>query len=251
MKTPLRGRRILVTRAAEDAAEWAERLSRHGARPVIFPCLVSTPLGDPGTAAQLRAALAEADWLVLSSQRGVQSVAALIGGMLPNKVQIAAVGPATARAAVTAWKRVNLVAATPTSEGLATELAALVGTPMKAVPVHAVVAGALDGRRDAEVVLASRGWRVTRVPVYQTLAAPVSGDRLNLREGTVDDILLASPSAVLGLLNRAVLPCTARIITIGPTTTAAARAAGLVVAAEARRPGLDGMLEAMQCVNRS
>lgn len=246
MKSPLMGRRVLVTRAEEDSAEWANRLTRLGAHAVVFPCLVSTPLTAPGMTAQVHAALSDADWLLVTSRRGVQSVADLMGKAFPILIRIGAVGPATARAAADRWGRVDLVATTPTSEGLAMDLSALSGTPMTTPPLHAIIAGALDGRRDAEIVLASRGWRVTYVPVYQTLPAPVSADRLDLREGTVDDILLASPSAVQGLFNRAVLPCTARIITIGPTTTAAARAAGLVVAAEARRPGLEGMLDVMQ-----
>ena len=246
MKTPLMGRRVLVTRAAEDAGEWAEQLERHGARPVLLPCLVSVPLTDSGTTASLRAALADADWLLVMSRRGVQSVADLIGKAFPEKMRVAAVGPATARAAADRWGCVDMVATTPTSEGLATDLTTLVDTTSDGPSPHAVIAGAVDGRRDAEIILTSCGWRVTFVPVYQTLAAPVSADRLDLRASAVDDILLASPSAVLGLLNRTVHPCTARIFTIGPTTTAAARAAGLVVAAEARRPGLDGMLEVMQ-----
>ncbi|MHB1311252.1 MAG: uroporphyrinogen-III synthase [Gemmatimonadaceae bacterium] len=246
MKTPLMGRRVLVTRAVEDSAEWANRLLRHGAHPVVFPCLVSAPLADAGTKVRLLTALSTAEWLLVTSRRGVQSVADLMGKSFPAGIRIAAVGPATAHAAANHWGRVDLVATTPTSEGLATDLAALVAAPVTAPPPHAVIAGAVDGRRDAEVILVSRGWRVTFAPVYETLAAPASDDRLDLREGTIDDILLASPSAVTGLLNRAVFPCTARIITIGPTTTAAARAAGLVVAAEARRPGLEGMLEVMQ-----
>lgn len=246
MKRPLMGRRVLVTRAEEDSAEWANRLLRLGAHPVVLPCLVSQPLTDTGTTAHLRTALADADWLLVTSRRGVQSVADLMKREFPARIRIAAVGPATARAAAEHWRCVDLVATTPTSEGLATDLAELVETPLTETPPHAVVAGAVDGRRDAEVILAARGWRVTFVPVYETLAAPVSDQRFDLCREAVDDILLASPSAVLGLLNRAVLPCTARIITIGPTTTAAARAAGLVVAAEARRPGLEGMLEVMQ-----
>jgi uroporphyrinogen-III synthase len=58
-------------------------------------------------------------------------------------------------------------------------------------------------------------------------------------------ILLASPSAVLGLVHRAVLPVGAQVVTIGPATTAAARANGLAVAAQARHPDLEGLLEAI------
>lgn len=238
----LAGRRVLVTRAVDDAEAWAESLVRLGAYPVIFPCLVSASLNDAATAARLRLALSDADWLVLSSRRGVESAASLVGPVLPPCVRIATVGPTTAQAAMVAWGHADLVAVTPTSEGLATELA----DAMRASPQRAVVAGAVDGRRDAGVVLASRGWRVTIVPVYRTIAAPASRGRIDLSAQGVDDILLASPSAVTGLLNQAVLPSSVRIITIGPTTTAAARAAGLDVAAEALWPGLDGMLEAMQ-----
>jgi uroporphyrinogen-III synthase len=36
------------------------------------------------------------------------------------------------------------------------------------------------------------------------------------------------------------------VYTIGPSTTAAAREAGLAVTAEAREPSLEGLVEAMQ-----
>jgi uroporphyrinogen-III synthase len=60
----------------------------------------------------------------------------------------------------------------------------------------------------------------------------------------VEAIWLASPSAVTGLLNQAELDPRTRVITIGPTTSAAARDAGIVVGAEARCPTFTGMLEA-------
>ena len=56
-------------------------------------------------------------------------------------------------------------------------------------------------------------------------------------------ILVASPSAVEGLLNQADVPEQSAIVTIGPVTSEAVRAAGLTVAAEAARPSLDGLLE--------
>jgi len=62
-----------------------------------------------------------------------------------------------------------------------------------------------------------------------------------------DDVLLASPSAVAGFVNQVRLDRTPGIFTIGPSTTEAARAAGLDVTGEASRPGLRGLLEAMRC----
>jgi len=240
------GRRVLVTRAADDAAAWARRLENIGAVPVLFPCLTTVRIEDHATVQQLRDGVANADWLGLSSRRGVDAAAALLGAPLPARVRVAAVGPATARAATEAWGRVDLVATLPTSEGLAAELSRTVPLGENAPAPLVVLAGALDGRREAESLLLTRGWRVLTVAVYRTVPTPASDERVNLDTVAPDDILLASPSAVTGLLNRAVPSRTARIFTIGPTTTAAARAAGLVVTAEARRPGLEGLLEAMQ-----
>lgn len=247
MKTGgLAGRTVLVTRAAEDAARWARRLERLGARPVILPCLVTAPATDADTAVRLLAAVGDAHWLLLASRRGVAATAGLLGGALPPAVQVAAVGPATARVTVARLGRLNLVAAKHTARDLARQLVALLARDGGATATRVVVAGAAGGRDDAERVLSAAGAAVTRVDVYRTVPAAGGGAKRDLGAEGVSDVLLASPSAVAGLLSLASVPPSARVITIGPTTTAAARAAGLEVAAEARRPDFDGMLEVMQ-----
>lgn len=240
----LQGRRILVTRAREDAERWAEALSRLGAAPVVFPCLVSEPIGDAATAGALRAGMAAATWLVVTSARGAEAVARLLAGPLPQHTHVAAVGPATARAAIEHLGRVDLVASVSTSEALGAELAALLCYAPSSVR-SVLVAGAAGGRQDAEMELDAAGITTHRVDVYRTAPVPPSARKRELVADGVDDVLLASPSAVTGLVNCAVLPNEARVITIGPTTSAAATAAGLRVTAEARWPNLDGMLEVM------
>lgn len=246
MPRSLMGRRVLVTRALDDAMAWATELARVGAVPVVFPCLSTRPITDVGTTERLRKAVKDADWIGVTSRRGVQSAVALLGAPLPECIRVAAVGPATARAASALWGRTDLVATHHTLEGL---LADLLGTTHSAdvsPGPHLVLAGARGGQRHGVRALLARGWRVTTVAVYETVPAVSTGRRVDLAAEQLDDILLASPSAVTGLRNLACLPKNVRIFTIGPTTTAAARAAGLVVTAEARRPGLDGLLEAMQ-----
>jgi uroporphyrinogen-III synthase len=240
----LQGRRILVTRAREDAERWAEALSRLGAAPVVFPCLVSEPIGDAATTDALRTGMAAASWLLITSAKGADAVARLLAGPLPEHTRVAAVGPATARAAIEHLGRVDLVASASTSEALGAELASL----LRNVPVwerSVLVAGAAGGRRDAEMELDAAHITVRRVDVYRTTPVAPSARKHQLEADGLDDVLLASPSAVTGLVNCAVLPKEARVITIGPTTSAAAVAAGLTVTAEARRPNLEGMLEAM------
>jgi uroporphyrinogen-III synthase len=106
-----------------------------------------------------------------------------------------------------------------------------------------VVAAAEGGRRGLEEVLEPLGAQVLRFAVYRTVPAPPEDPRTDLASEGVDVILLASPSAVKGLLARADVPASAQVICIGPTTTAAARAAGLEVAGQAGRRDLDGLLE--------
>jgi uroporphyrinogen-III synthase len=193
----------------------------------------------------LRAAVADADWLVLASARGAERVAHLIGGPLPEGVRLAAVGPATARSASEHLGPVALVAEGATSEALARELVELVRRERPGRSARAVVAGAAGGRADAELILRDAGLAVRRVDVYRTVPAPPDECKRDLAAEGVEVVLLASPSAVTGLVNRALLPAAARVVTIGPTTSAAAQAAGLRVSAEAGRPNLDGMLEAL------
>ncbi len=242
---PAAGRRILVTRVLEDAERWAARLSTLGATPVVLPCLVCEPLAREGTADALRAAMAGARWLLVASPRGAMVTGSLLDGALPRGVQVAAVGEATARAAVEHLGRVDLVATESTSLGAGRELAARMARDGDARSGRVVVAGAAGGRDDAESVLRDQGISVQRIDVYRTIPVPPASPKRDLASEHVDDVLLASPSAVTGLLNAAEVPAGARVITIGPTTSAAARAAGLAVSAEAARPSLEGMLEVM------
>ncbi len=239
------GRRILVTRAREDSEAWAKRLAGLGAFPVVFPCLVTEPVDDGATSETLGRALSEAGWLLVPSPRAAACVARLLGGPPPPHVRIAAVGPATAHACESVLDRVDLVAPGTTSASLGAEVGARLAATADPAGAGVVIAGALGGRDEAEEVLRSQGVSVIRVNVYRTLPAPSVERREDLTTVGIDDVLLASPSAVRGLLNTALVPPSARVITIGPTTSSAATAAGLRVFAESRTPTLEGMIEVL------
>jgi len=242
--SPVAGRTVLVTRAAEDAAPWAERLAALGATPVVFPCLVCETLDDAPTRAALAAALDGAAWLALTSRRGVEAVARLVPGGIPESIGIAAVGPATAEAARAHFGRCELVAPAGSGVSLAEALRnALASRPPGAPRPKVAVAAADRAEQHLERLLIPAQCEVARVDVYRTVPAPPETPRVALDALGVDTILLASPSAVAGLVHRAVVPGGAAVVTIGPSTTEAARAHGLLVRAEARRPGLEGILE--------
>lgn len=254
----LAGRKVLITRASDDCEEWAARVSESGAIPVEFPCLVVEPVDEPGLASTLSRSLRGAAWIVATSRRGVDRAHALVGDALPASVQTAAVGPRTASRIRELWGRIDLVAETGTGQGLAVELARRLSSradteterqseprssAREAGTEHVVLVTARAGRRDVESVLAERGIRVDRFELYETVSATCTTAPRRFTPEEVDVVLLASPSAVEGLMNRAVVPENAQIITIGPTTAEAARRAGLRVDAEARTRTLEGVLE--------
>jgi uroporphyrinogen-III synthase len=238
------GRRVLITRAQDDAELWAAQLRERGAEPIVFPCIICSLEQGPEVASQLREALKDATWLVLSSRRAADAVAGLLAlsdSPLPEAVQVAAVGPATAAAARKGLGRADLIAAGGTAAALCEELGPQLG------PSDQVVAALTEAADDStEAALSAAGAHVQRINVYRSAPTPPQDARTDLAALGVDVALLASPSAVTGLLNRAVLPDSIQLISIGPTTTAAAHAAGLRVFAEAQSRGLDAMLQTLE-----
>jgi len=100
---PLAGRRIVVTRAREQAGDLAQALAALGADVVTAPTIRIEPLAD---LAPLRAAVADLtryQWIVFTSQNTVRVVCDRLPewGVSPQaltRIPVAAIGPATAEA---------------------------------------------------------------------------------------------------------------------------------------------------------
>ena len=252
------GQRVLVTRAAEDCAAWASRLADAGAVPLMLPCIECHPIREPNVRARLAEALPNTDWLVLTSRRGAEAMRQMIDAIdwssadkqAMAAICIAAVGPATAAAAASLPGQVELVAPSGTARSLAEALAARLVTRTAGGPPHVkprcLIAVAENAGNILEETLEQAGGECLRLNVYRTKPAAPTTPKQALSELGADKILLASPSAVTGLVNRLELDAAAEVLTIGPSTTRAAHAAGLTVTAEAARPSLEGLMEAMQ-----
>ena len=243
-----RGCRILLTRAQEDVQQWASRLESAGAEAVALPCIVCEPIYSAALGAQLVLAIERAEWLVLTSVRGVANVAALLGpgAELTSNTRVAVVGPATEEAATRQWGPVDLVAPDGTAASLADALIPLLASDQSGPWATVVLAGPDQARPELEQRLQDAGVRVARFSVYRTVAAPAAEQREDLAEWNLDAIFLASPSAVDGLLNQASVPSGVPLISIGPSTTAAATEAGLTVTSEATTRSLGGLLSALR-----
>jgi len=234
--------RVLLTRSDEDCAEWAARLTRHGIDCVSLPCLETAAIDTPKVRALLASAVPQAEWLVLTSRRGVAAFAALAPCTLRPQCRIAVVGAATAEAAKAELGRVDFVGG-----GTAASLAAaLVAAGDLKRHKRVLLALAENAPDTLESALGAAGAECTRADVYRTVPAPQAEPRRPLSGLHVDNVVLASPSAVTGFVHQVDVDAPARVYTIGPTTTAAAQRAGLAVTAEAREPSIEGILEAMQ-----
>ena len=164
-------------------------------------------------------------------------------GALPPGVRVAAVGPATARAATEAFGGVALAGG---AGGTAASLAGALVTRLEPGD-RVLIAVAENAGRTLESAVAAAGHAATRLDVYRTRPRPVRRPRHAFSGLGADNVFFASPTAVTGFVNQVRLDTVPAVFTIGPSTTAAARSAGLAVTGEAPRPGLRGLLEAMRC----
>jgi uroporphyrinogen-III synthase len=204
------------------------------------------------TKAQLMDTLLEMDWVVFTSRRGVEAFTQFVeetecGAMLAE-AQIAVVGPATADAAFKLLGRVDLTAEVGTAASLSQTLAYRVkeNASPKQLTSRILIAVAENADSALENNLTAAGSECTRLNVYRTVPVNTCRIKQPLSKLRADKILLASPSAVIGLLNQIELDTKVEIFTIGPSTSRAVRIAELAVTAEATNPSLEGLMETMR-----
>lgn len=242
--TALTGHSVLLTRAEDNNDAWAARLAAAGALPIALPCIRTEAITDQATVTAITAALEAADWLAFTSRRGVEAFVQLSPEPLPESVRVAAIGTATAAAAKQLLGGVDLTSEAGTAASLARALADRIGAG-----THVLIAVAENAADALQETLEATGADCVRVDVYRTVPAPPLSPKRALSSLGADNVLLASPSAVTGFVNQVAVDISADIFTIGPSTTAAAQAAGLDIAAQAEYPSLEGLMEAMICAS--
>jgi uroporphyrinogen III methyltransferase / synthase len=251
---PLEGKRIVLTRAPEQAMELTGSLERLGAEVLLLPMV---RFAVPEDLASLDAAigrLAEFDWILFTSQNAVRFFAVRQSelGIAPDspsfgRHRIAVVGPATQLAAEEEGFRVDYTARNHTGEALAAELAESVGNNSVLLPRSDRADDRLPGS------LRAAGARVTDVIAYRT-AAPEkvdSGILCRVQRAEVNAIVFASPSAFHNL--RKFIPVEILVslssqmqfAAIGPTTARAVRDAGARVEIEANESSAAALADAL------
>lgn len=251
---PLFGKRVLITRAREQAGKTASLLRARGADPVIVPTIEIHPPTDPEPMIEAAANVGRYGWVVFTSANGVERFLAELrrqgkDGRALGGAKIAAVGPGTAAALEERGLIADLVAKEHKGEGLADDLVEAIGGAAPRV----LVARAEVARDVVPDALRQAGCEVDVVPVYKTLAPPrplldALAALFEARE--IDCVTFTSSSTVEHLCDalsgRAPsLLANTLVASIGPVTTTTARKRGLKVDVTASTHTIAGLVSSL------
>jgi uroporphyrinogen III methyltransferase/synthase len=252
------GKRVLVTRAREQAEKTAGVIRARGAEAVLLPAIELHPPQDPGAveSALARARRGAYGWVAFTSENGVEwawgaidragATGAPFGG-----AKVAAIGPGTAAALERRAVQAAVVATESKGEGLARALLDAMAPGESVLLLRAQVAR--DVLPDA---LRAAGHSVDVVAVYET--RPARGPEVarvveELERGAIDAVTFSSAStvesfvALVGGDGRAGELLLRTVVgSIGPITTEALAAHGLRVDAVPAIATLEALLDAIE-----
>jgi uroporphyrinogen-III synthase len=248
---PLRGKRIVITRAREQADDLADKLAALGATPLVMPAIRIAPLPDLRRLDQAVQKLASYDWLIFTSVNGVQIFAASLKAAghtqeIFRKLRVAAVGPATARAVRQLGADVTFAPPEFVAEAVAAGLGNVQGQ-------RVLLPQAAIARPTLADLLGQQGAHVDAIPIYQTLPVLLTPENLAELERGVDVVIFTSGTTVRNFMHavqahpavehqvrRSLITC------IGPVTAEEAQALDLDVRLIAAQYTADGLVQALR-----
>ena len=251
---PLAGKRLVITRAPEQAQEMIHALEAFGAEVLLLPMVEFAPPEDWHELDDALRKLSGFDAILFLSRNAVRYIfnrSRELGikcePLQSSNCLIAAVGPGTAQAIALEGWRVDCVAKGQNGESLVKELGSRLAGKRVMLP--------RSDRGDERLSKALRaaGAELTEVIAYRT-TAPVTMDLgllARVSGGGVDAVIFSSPSAFhtfsdcLGESAVVNLSTWIHFAAIGPTTASAIRGAGARVEIEAAEPSASALANAV------
>jgi uroporphyrinogen III methyltransferase/synthase len=246
-KRPLSGRIVAVTRARAQASGLAQRLARLGAEVLETPAIRIQPRPVSGEVAQAAREIGSFAVVCVTSPNGATlllDAVEAVGGDARSfaGVEVAAIGPGTAAELARRGIRPDVVAEVSTAEGLLDAL-----SDVDVAGERVLVARASEARDVLPDGLQARGADVVVVPLYDTVAEELNDGELAAVERA--DFVTFTSSSTVRFLMQALggrgLPDGARVVSIGPITSATARELGVKVHAEAAKHDIDGLVDTL------
>jgi uroporphyrinogen III methyltransferase / synthase len=251
-KKPLFGKRILVTRAREQASGFAEKLEMLGAETVEFPVIKIAPPADYGPLDEALEKLEEYSWVIFTSENGVKSFFRRLNEKAKDirslkKARLCAIGPKTREALDVRGLLVDYVPSEYRAEAVVKMLQGRLKPGEKVLLPRADIA-----RPHLPQALGEMGAEVNNVTAYRTVRGEGNATLLKdqLKAGAIDMVTFTSSSTVINLLEmlgdeaEGLLGGLA-IAAIGPITAATAADKGLKVNIEAEEYTIGGLIKAI------
>jgi uroporphyrinogen III methyltransferase/synthase len=241
-RRPLHGEVVAVTRARAQASGLARRLRELGAEVVETPAIRIEPRPVEGELRTAIESVGEYALVCFTSPNGVH----LFFDALPSDARalagatVAAIGPGTASALLEHGIRADVVPERFVAEALVDALRAV-----ELEGRRVLIARAAEARSVLPDSLRERGAWVDDVALYETVAEPLGEAQLAALERATYVTFTSSSTVRFLVESGARPPAGARIVSIGPVTSATAEEHGLTVGVEAERHDIDGLVDAL------
>ncbi len=256
---PLFGKRILVTRAEEQAETLASKLEDLGAEAVRLPLIRIEPPDDetPLQQALERALKGGYDWIVFTSVNGVRTFFERVRQQGADarafaSTRFAVIGPATGEALHSYGIHPDAMPPQFTNEGLAEMFAQRFSAHPPISPPRFLLWRAHGAREVLAQRLRALGVLVDEVSAYRTVTNFLPSDYLNvLLKEPVHIVTFTSPSTiraffeVLGDERARSLLNNCAVAVIGPVTEQTCRQRGIEPAIVSQTHTIDGLVEAL------
>jgi uroporphyrinogen III methyltransferase / synthase len=248
---PLFGRRIVVTRASDDAIDFARELRTLGAEAIEFPAIETAPPSSYAALDRAIGRLDKFDWIIFTSARGVESFIERLR-TLGHDIRtmgagaICAIGPATAERLRSYALRVAAVPAQYRAEAI---IPAIGERRIRGARI--LIPRAQVAREVLPEELRKRGARLVEVaPAYRTIK-PRDGQigwmRALVAAGAIDLVTFTSSSTVTNFAEMVGQPVAElNAAAIGPITAETARQHGFKVVVEPERYTAAALLAAIR-----
>ncbi|MBI4208420.1 MAG: uroporphyrinogen-III C-methyltransferase [Deltaproteobacteria bacterium] len=251
---PLLGKRILVTRAREQASEFVDRLKNLGAESIEIPAVDIQPPKSWKKFDSIVKETTNYDWVIFTSVNGVRAVAdrlrklGLEFSKLFRSASICAIGPRTAEEIELQGLKVKKIPSEYRAESILEAFGSLDLKGKSFLIPRSEIARDLLPRE-----LQKRGAKVDVVDVYRTVPSRIDSRDLQgrLKNGEIDVLTFTSSSTVHSLARHfgrkglknwtdgAVVAC------IGPITEKTARSYGLRSEIVAKKYTIGGLTQAI------
>jgi len=245
-RRPLHGRRVVVTRARAQASGLAATLRGLGAEVVELPAIRIEPRIESDEVRAAVAGIGEYALICVTSPNGAHLLfealdSAGLDARALAAATVAAIGPGTARALAAHGIAADVVPERFVAEALVEALA-----EVEVEGRRALVARAAEARDVLPDALRQRGAEVDVIALYETVREEPGAEAIEAAR-SADYVTFTSSSTVTNLTEALGdrFPADARVVSIGPVTSEAARAAGLEVHVEAERHDIPGLVEAL------